>query len=1578
MLKFEIKDQLFSSELIENLSTKQGQAATDFGLPHGQRMSDEIARVFSMARNQWNNFQQIRQRLGEHQTGVSETRNLWMVPFFSLLGYELQYVRTETVGEASFQISHRDASKDGFPIDITSFRQSLDKNPDGNRGNRLSPHVQMQEYLNHTEHLYGFITNGLGIRLLRDHHRLTGIQYMEWDLEAIMIEDDLASFATLYRMLHVSRAPQNMGEDSYLETYHTDSVEEGHRVRNQLRSNVSQCLQALANGFLQQAENTELRALVENGEVGAEAYWQHLRKLVYRFLFLLVAEERGLVHQADTSTTAKQRYHDHYSLTRLRSLAESRRRLSHRFTDLWEQLKTTFSFFELEEIGEPLGIAPLGGDLFKPDALGPLKSAQLSNTLFLEAFDLLSRFKKEQRSIRINYRRINTEEFGAVYESLLDLHPQLHIGDHGIRFHCEEGMDRKSTGSYYTHKDLVEQLLKTALYPVMQERLKAVRAENPKSEPAQEALEKALLSIKVCDPACGSGHFLLAAARALATRLAQLRVKQGESYEPMMPGAMRDVIEHCIYGVDLNPDALELCRLVLWIEAHGAGKPITYLHHKIKCGNSLIGWLNPDEKPIIPPGAFKAVTGDNKKVTLLCKQRNAKESKGLRELDFSAEKPYIILQAAETAYATLAHLPSNSLSEIEQKEQRYQAWEALSETQREKQLYDAWAYAFFQPFQSEETAITQRWLEDLMANRIDPTHAHWQTIKNAAQEMRFFHWPLEFPDVFGRGAANRGFDVLLGNPPWERINLQEKEFFARRSPEIANASNASVRKRLIAALPQEGELYNDFIAEKRWAENQSTCLRESGQYALTASGDINTYSVFSERFLKLISRKGRTGLIVPTGIATDYGNRHFFSHLIQENKLVSLFDFENRYALFSAVHKSFKFSLITLTGTSNHEAATFSFFQHRVSDLSDPLRTFELSGDDFLRINPNTKTCPVFRTGVDASLSKSIYARFPVLINETERENFWHIQLEIMFGISSDSKLFLSKKQLMDEGSGKVGNLFIGANGLGFYPIYEAKLFWQYNHRMGSFDEANARTDGTRHSCTEELSRSNYSVDSWYWISEADIAERLRFKQKLKSGISGEFSWSIGFRKITSAINERTFVSAILPKAGYSDNCLLIRSNKSALRQSAFIANISSMSFDFICRLKLGGNNLNFFYVKQLPIIPPEQFSPKDLQFIVPRVLELSYTAWDLKAFADDVWAEADEALRTIILNRWQNNCDAIEIPEQETPDWVTHHIGEFPKTPFRWDIQYRLQIQCELDAYFAYKYGLEEEELKYILDPSTSLLAGATQEERDKFPGETFRVLKNKELKKYNEFRTYKLVMQAWKLKPWETPDAQALPTKKKQRSKPNYRLAKRMPLVMARIIHLHEQRPKYARTLGRTKMEKLLHLIEAEAGIDLGRVPIKDQYGPADAPLREQQEENARQLQYFDTVKEEKAQRGADGKKQYRYRYYRMEDFSTSLEVFSEQFAQQTELIDQLVNLFLNLSNRETELIITLYAEWNNHLLSNTPIDSETALLEAACRWSPAKLENYQPKDFKLPMQWLKEHGLVPVGKGKVVESL
>ncbi|MGD1843883.1 MAG: hypothetical protein ACFB10_00640, partial [Salibacteraceae bacterium] len=368
MQHYEIKGNLFSAESLDNLTAKPGQNATDFGLASGTRLSDEIAHTFTMVRNQWTNFQYLCQRLDAKKTGVSETRNQWVVPMLDWLGYKLQYAGSKQIEGKTFAVSHQ--GQDGLPVHITSFRQALDYR---NEYRRQSPHVVLQEYLNHTEHLYGFATNGLRLRLLRDHHRLTGIQYMEWDLERILEEGDLASFGLLYRLLHYSRLKGN--ENSLLENYHQDSVEEGYRVREKLQSAGKDCLRELGNGFLKHPNNEELRAafLAEGaGQLTPGGLVEHLRQLAYRLLFLLVAEDLGVVFDPDSPHVSRTIYQQYYSRSRLRAMAETYSSIPSRYSDLWEQLKGTFSFFELPKVGQPIGITPLGGQLFHPDALGPL------------------------------------------------------------------------------------------------------------------------------------------------------------------------------------------------------------------------------------------------------------------------------------------------------------------------------------------------------------------------------------------------------------------------------------------------------------------------------------------------------------------------------------------------------------------------------------------------------------------------------------------------------------------------------------------------------------------------------------------------------------------------------------------------------------------------------------------------------------------------------------------------------------------------------------------------------------------------------------------------------------------------------------------------------------------------------------------------------------------------------------------------------------------------------------------------------------------------------------------------------
>jgi hypothetical protein len=254
-----------------------------------------------------------------------------------------------------------------------------------------------------------------------------------------------------------------------------------------------------------------------------------------------------------------------------------------------------------------------------------------------------------------------------------------------------------------------------------------------------------------------------------------------------------------------------------------------------------------------------------------------------------------------------------------------------------------------------------------------------------AQEKRFFHWCLEFPEVFEAG----GFDCVLGNPPWERIKLQEKEFFASRSIEIANAVNKAAREKLIKDLPKKNpELAQAWEDAKHDADAQGKFIRESGRFPLTATGDINTYSVFAETTRKAISSNGRVGVIVPTGIATDDTCKKFFGDLTQKQAIASLYDFENREKLFTAVDSRMKFSLLTSSGKPIKQG-NFSFFLTQPRQVDNQGRVFQLSPQDIALMNPNTLTCPVFRTRADAELTQKIYQRVPVLENERTGKNHY-------------------------------------------------------------------------------------------------------------------------------------------------------------------------------------------------------------------------------------------------------------------------------------------------------------------------------------------------------------------------------------------------------------------------------------------------------------------------------------------------------------------------------------------------------------------------------------------------------------
>ena len=882
------------------------------GRPRPKRsLTDEVARAFADARSLWSVFQHRRERLPAGDTGTSMTRASWVEPFLGLLDYELTYNRRAyELGGLTFAISHRAGTpEDAPPVHIVGVGQELGRAPATGRP-RLAPHALLQEYLNRTEALWGVVTNGSTLRLLRDSTYIRRQAYLEFDLSGMLDEQRFEDFEALYRLLHRSRLPAIAGDvdDCLIERYYAHGVEQGGRVRERLRDGVEQCIELLANGFLRNPENHALRERVEapsdsGARITERDLYRHLLVLVYRFLFLLVAEDRGLIG-------ASPLYRRHYGIGRLRGLLD-RPAADVDHDDLWQSLRVVWRVLAADRPEEALGGRPLAalldlsvlnGDLFTP---GLFDDATIANRDLIAALDHLARYQEGTGPRRrVNYAALDVEELGSVYESLLDRQPAIEP-DAGGRpaFQLVAGSERKSTGSFYTPPDLVAELVKSALTPVLEERLKpcVTRPER----------ERAVLSLRVCDPACGSGHFLLAAARRLGKELARIRTDEDEPAPERVREAIRDVVAHSIYGVDRNPLAVDLCRVALWIESHDPERPLTFLDHRIRCGDSLIGVFDLDVLADgIPDAAFTPLTDDDTQVARLLKVQNRDERQdGQYRLPWDSS-------ASVTGFADIAlqidAIADDSPEAIRRKRALFEHRHDDPARQRQYLACHLWTAAFFQPLRPDEPAITTATLADHLSGPSAVPSAFAAAV-DLADRHRFFHWPLEFPEVFdGRATVTTGFDVVLGNPPWERVKLQEKEFFAGRHAPIANAPNAAARKRLIQALAsQDPALYRSFRSALRDADGHSRFLRDSGRYPLCGRGDINLYAVFAEVIRCLVSERGRAGCVLPSGIATDDTTKLFFQDVVKTESLVSLFDFENKGIFFPQVHSSYKFCLFT-------------------------------------------------------------------------------------------------------------------------------------------------------------------------------------------------------------------------------------------------------------------------------------------------------------------------------------------------------------------------------------------------------------------------------------------------------------------------------------------------------------------------------------------------------------------------------------------------------------------------------------------------------------------------------------------
>lgn len=1169
------------------------------------------------------------------------------------------------------------------PVVVVPPAETLDRRSATLSADRArSPAFALQDHLNDSDDaLWGLVTNGTHLRLMRDNASLTRPAYVEADLVQIFTTEDASSFAALWLLMHRSRFgwAGSAAADCALECWRDAGSREGEAARDRLAGQVEDALRVLGSGFL--AANPELAVRLASGEIPLTGWFNELLHLVYRLIFLMVAEDRNLLHPPGAGADARRLYADGYSLTALR--AQCVRRASwDRHHDRYEGLKVVFHALAH---GEPtLGLPALGG-LFAPDRLPHLETAVLPNRAFMEAVYRLSWLTDGTGVVPVNWRAMQTEELGSVYESLLELQPQLAEDGRALAFASDaaelKGNQRKTTGSYYTPDSLVQALLDTALNPVLD------RAEAESDEKAAS-----LLALTIIDPACGSGHFLLAAARRIATRVARIRAEGTPSLEDFRH-ALRDVASCCLHGVDKNPMAVELTKVALWIETVDPGLPLGFFDAQIRCGDALLGVF--DLKALeqgIPDSAYKPLSGDDKETAKHFAKRNRSEKSGQGSLDFARGGGSLpaARQLADLG-ADLRHLPETTLAEIEVKAARFRDLRRRSDWYGWKIACDAYVAAFLAPKvggvpanRNTVTIPTTSHVWDAMAGRTlyGPLVVRVDELSGAA---RAFHWPLEFPDIMERG----GFDVVLGNPPWERIKLQEQEFFALKDQEIATAKNAAARKKLISDLPETNRrLWQEWQDAMRTAATESHFMRESGRFPLGGVGDVNTYAVFADLFWKLTNSIGYAGLIIPIGLVSGFTYREFLGELLRSKSLVSFYGFENEDLIFPHITNKVKFGLLTVSGLEiGIQQPWFTAHIRQPTEISEPEKRYALTVDQIRAINPNTLNLPAFRWAKDAEVTAAIHMAAPILIEkngDTITRNDWNVKFKTMFHMANDSASFIDHEDVAPLIKERRGAKAILEDGREVYPLYEGKMFWHFDHRYGSYEgqtEKQANKGVLPRVTDAEYGLSEYRIQPRYWVD-------LQLTQDELGEFSGQ-EWFFYWRDVGPS--ERTFVGTSAPLSAAGDTAYILRPGLDNFDNIALVGILCSLVCDYAARQK--SNRMKYFVVEQLPVLEPSvllRFVPfigaDARSWIVDRVLELCVTNIEMVPLLKEAGREHG---------------------------------------PFRWDSKRRAWLQAEIDALILNLYGLSRPQAVWLLD--------------------SFAVLRKYEERDYGEFRTKRLVLFAY-----------------------------------------------------------------------------------------------------------------------------------------------------------------------------------------------------------------------------------------
>ena len=978
--------------------------------------------------------------------------------------------------------------------------------------------------------------------------------------------------------------------------------------------------------------------------------------------------------------------------------------------------------------GDPsIGLPPYNGGLFDGERTSLLSRIRLGDAVMAGVIDALSFEKTAGERRYINYRDLGVQQLGSIYERLLEHEVAREEGAIVIRPNI---FARKSSGSYYTPGELVSLIVGETLEPLVDARLDAFRdraidlAKNGKEEGLRigqlQRLDPAerLLELKICDPAMGSGHFLVSLVDYLADRViaamaeAEAVVEWGDYISPLGERInrirntildhaeergwvvnaeqlddrhiiRRMVLKRCIYGVDKNPMAVELAKVSLWLHTFTVGAPLSFLDHHLRCGDSLFGsWVHSGTERAESYGSPLLLRGPITKAT-------------------SAAVGMQVIEGLTDAEIAEAHRSADIFAGVEESTAPLDAFLSLVHALDWLMLRDkadrAAVDAFFDGQFGDPVEIAlgrrepDRSRED--GRRFADILAQAHTL---IAEEHFLNWQVVFPGVWSDWQSAKltgGFDAVIGNPPWDRMKLQQVEWFAARKRDIAMAQRASDRKRMIAELEEVGDsLADDFAKANARAEASARMARAGGDYPLLSGGDVNLYSLFVERAMTIVKPEGMVGLLTPSGIASDKTAAKFFQSVATQGRLRALYDFENKKVFFPDVHASFKFCVFVASPSRVEDPAKCAFYLHSVAELDDPERRFPLTAADFARVNPNTGTAPIFRSRRDAELTTAIYDRLPVLVDRSSGETVkvWPVKYTRMFDMTNDSGLFRTRAELEErEGAYPIGGNRFGSPSGDWVPLYEGKMVQAFDHRAANviINPENRHRPAQPQPATPAQHRDpDWLPDPQYWVPA------------LECGWTAGSDWVLGFKEITAPTNVRTFIAALFPTVGFGNKLPILKSEVADHPGWLLAANLNATILDFVTRQKIQGQTLNLFIIEQLPVATPDlykhvRFGPKTAGEIVREaVLELTYTAHDMAPFARDMGHIDD--------------------------------TGQV-KPPFPWDEDRRLFLRAKLDAVFFHLYGVtDRDDIRHIYS--------------------TFPIVERQEVDAYGRYRSVDLCL-AW-----------------------------------------------------------------------------------------------------------------------------------------------------------------------------------------------------------------------------------------